>query len=334
MIARRALLAALLPGQALAQPGGWASWSTRRDAVFEGNFTASDPSIVRDGAELVMAYTDLDPFANHTTINLARSADGVGWRMISEVENRRGRVLEGVAGSWDENLEGPELVRVGTGWHLYYSGYRDQGTPQRGFPASLGLARSTDGSRFTRVGAAPILSPEPGWYDNDAIFSPTVRVVGGQFVMLYAAHAYSRFNRIAEPGVVIAAATSPDGIAWTRRPEPALRRNPAIAFMRSGVAEPCLVQGPDQAWYLFFTGLNDAARSIGVARGATPWGPWTINPQPIVAPSPPHFTKGLALAPQVLIEAGRARLWFIGHDDKERIRIGLAEAPWPLLRAP
>src|ERR1700710_646620 len=64
---------------AIAQGGSWSRWTKHQSAIFEGNYTASDPSVIRDADGLLMLYTDLEPRSNRTTINAARSADRISW---------------------------------------------------------------------------------------------------------------------------------------------------------------------------------------------------------------------------------------------------------------
>lgn len=331
------------PGRALsltadgktAAAAGWASWTRHAAPVFEGHATASDPTIVREGSRLLMVATDLDVATNRTDLVAATSADGLAWQFAATDGPQAGLVLVGRDGKWDENLETPELARRGSTYLLYYCGYRDGGTPIKGFPAALGLATSTDGRHFRRVSDDPILRPTPGWYDNDAVYSPTIVNDGSGWVMLYVGHAYTKLDKIGgRGGVYLLAATSPDGIAWTKRPTPVISPGGALPWMRDGAAEPALVKAPDGAWYLFFTGLSGEDRVIGVARGASPFGPWQIDPAPIVAPSDAGFDARLVLAPYVIIDGTRARLWYLGSDDRERIRVGYAETAWPIYRPP
>jgi hypothetical protein len=146
--------------------------------------------------------------------------------------------------------------------------------------------------------------------------------------LLYTGHCYT--DCVDEPGVRLLAATSSDGVAWIKRGEPVLTRSTEIAWMNEGVAEADIVYGPDGAFYLFFTGLQGEQRVIGVARGASPLGPWEINPVPIVLPTPGAFDAGGVLSPEVLIEGGKARMWYLSFTAEGYPWIGYAESVWPL----
>jgi hypothetical protein len=146
--------------------------------------------------------------------------------------------------------------------------------------------------------------------------------------MIYTGHCYT--NCTDEPGVRLLAAISTDGITWTKVQEPVLSRSTEILWMKDGASEADLIQGPDGAYYLFFTGMQDDRRVIGVARGASPFGPWEVNPAPIVQPTPESFDEAGTLAPAVIVEAGKARMWYLALAAGGYPWIGYAESVWPL----
>lgn len=310
----------------------WSKWTQSATPAFEGIACASDPSIVELDGRLLMYHTSVDLTAFRTVIAVAVSDDGgETWAYPDTPSETPGSVLDGIIGSWEERLEGPFAVVRDGKVLLYYSGYRDEGDPFVGFPAALTLATSTDGIHFERVSEEPLLPPTPGGYDNDAVYSPCVIDVDGTLHMLYAAHCYTRCDREGGGGVRILGATSTDGVTWTKRDEPVLEALPDVEWATEGVAEPGINLGPDGRFYLWFTGLgpNDSRR-IGVASGPTPFGPWDVNPEPVVVAAPGTFAEHQVLAPDVRIEGDRVRMWHLGCDSKERIMIGYAESSWPL----
>lgn len=323
--------------------GSWARWTKRAEPIFSGEYMASDPSIIKDGSRYRMFYTCLtglkfdlwhlltDPAADaRTALCQATSQDGFSWEHVSEEDGIKGLALKGEEGKWDEHIEGAYAIKTSAGDLLYFSGYRTKGTPQKGFPAALSVARSEDGRTFTRVAQTPILSPTPGWYDNDAIYSPVIVREGDEFVMIYVAHCYTKCDN--GPAVVLVAATSKDGLAWEKKPKPIFRPSSDIPWTQDGVAEPGVVKGPDGFYYLFFTGLKGEERVIGVGRSNSLFGSWYINPTPILTKSSTEgaFDEVNVLAPYVLIEGDKVRMWYLGSNKEELIRIGYAEAVWPL----
>lgn len=305
-------------------------WSKNPDPIFTGEFIASDPTVLKDGELYRMFYTCWFPGEERFegAICQATSSDGLTWEYLAGDGEVEGIAIRGREGAWDEHLEANYVIHRGGEYLLYYSGYKNEGYPAMGFPAGMAVARSTDGMNFERVNDGdPILEPTKGWYDNDAVYSPAIVEENGEFKMVYAGHCYTDCEQ--EYGVTLLGATSTDGLSWTKADEPVLQAVPELDWTKDGVAEPGLLQGPDGATYLFFTGLEGEGRVIGVARGESAFGPWDVFPEPIVTGTPGGFDHGGALAPDVHIEGNRTRMWFLGFNAEGVISIGYAEAPWP-----
>jgi predicted GH43/DUF377 family glycosyl hydrolase len=310
----------------------WTTWTKWAEPVFLGFNGAGDPSVLREGGVYRMAYTCSTPEEGRALLCLAESPDGFTWQNIPASGDVTGLILEGRSGEWDEHLETSYLIKAGDTYRLFYSGYPEPGSPIPGFPGFLGLAESADARTFTRVSPGAVLQPTPGGHDNDALFSPTVVVAEGTQYLLYTGHCFT--DCAEEPGVRLLAATSADGVTWTKLAEPVLTRSTELAWMSEGVGEADLILGPDGAFYLFFTGLQGSQRVLGVARGASPLGPWEINPVPIVSPTAGGFDEGGVLAPQVLIEENKARMWYLSFTAEGYPWIGYAESVWPLFTSP
>lgn len=321
---------------------GWALWHKNAAAVYSTpTHVASDPSVIADESEFRLAYTGVDisnPMNPHASIGLAISPDSMSWspaapNLTVSATSAEGEILRGRPGNWDENLETPFLMKTFSGYMLYYSGYRDAtspGGPGKGFPASLGVATSRDGQIFARIQSDPILAPTPGSYDADAIYSPDIIPYQSGYLMVYAGHCYK--DCPGTPGVRILGATSADGIHWSKLPQPLLAPTSPPEWMRDGVAEPAILLGPDGDLYLFFTGVKDNARVIGVARGASPTSVFEVDPDAIIAPSTGDFDEVGDIAPSVMLENGAVRMWFVGRNRSGQYAIGYAEAAWPLHR--
>lgn len=309
-------------------------WTKHPEPLYSGQFyVASDVSLLDEGDYYRMAYTCMD-FLRETpraALCQATSSDGLDWQSVDTGGKLDGLILYGRDGNWDEDLEGSYLVKTENEYRLYYSGYKDEGGyPAKGYPAALALAISTDGLNFERYQTQAILEPTPGWYDNDAVYSPVVFEYGGEWVMIYAGHCYTNCDE--NFGVTLLAATSADGVHWTKRSEPVLTAMPEqVEWTRDGVAEPAVMVEADGQVTLFFTGLRDADRWLGMARSASPFGPYDMSPEPILKPTPGTFDAGGVLAPHVLIEDGVARMWYLGVEPVEGgeyYHVGYAEAEW------
>ncbi|MFN2591053.1 MAG: hypothetical protein ABR518_09825 [Actinomycetota bacterium] len=178
---------------------------------------------------------------------------------------------------------------------------------------------------FVRMFDEPIMTPSLRGYDKLAITSPSVVRLDGVYHMVYAGFRLRT--------VQLLGATSTDGIRWTKRRDPVLEPDSDRRWMNMGVAEAELRRGSDGVFYLFFTGLgpNDA-RAIGIARSTGgPFGPWVVNPKPIVQRSG-EFPK--AIAPSVAVDPfgdGRALLYYSYTDQGEGVwglRVATAREPF------
>ena len=101
--------------------------------------------------------------------------------------------------------------------------------------------------------------------------------------------------------------------------------------MVNGVAEPEIVKGPDGNYYLFFTANlgDDETRLIAVAKGKSPLGPWNVRKMPVLTASPDLYDRKGVLAPSVILEAKRLRMWYLTSDGDKHMT-GYAELPWPI----
>ncbi|MDP3415524.1 hypothetical protein [Falsiroseomonas sp.] len=302
-------------------------WSISTAGAFAGRMIAGDPTIIVDNDIYRMFFTDgaYDGDRIRPVIAQAISTDGLTWTQVG-VDAATGF---GAAGN-QVNLEGACIFKSGDTFILLYSAFGDVGIPLPQFPASLHAATSTDGINFTPIPGAAVLAPSPGWYDNDAVFSPTVIAHDGGFFMLYAGHAYTDASAVdGRFGVSLLAATSPDGLNWSKEPTQILQADRALPWMADGVAEPSLLLGPDGKYYLFFTGLQDAERSIGIAVASNPFGPWDIAPEPMLtAASAGLGAGGTVIAPHAELVNGVLRVWYTAVTPDGGHSIAYAEADW------
>jgi predicted GH43/DUF377 family glycosyl hydrolase len=299
------------------------AWTTRRGPIWTGQYgIAGDPSIVRDGASLTMSYTCFDPNRQGTEICIARSADGLTWTNDPPTGTVDGRALVAVAGSWHEAHETSELVDGPTGRHIFFVGYKTQGLFTAGGNVSMGRATVTGSAPFALTPATPVWTPLDGGADGYGMTSPSIEVVGTELRMVYTGWTPSFVTSL------LAATSSDDGLTWVRHAGPLVTSAQLPAFASKGVAETCLRTAPDGRHVLFFEAVDDPHR-IGVAVANDWLGPYTIAPEPIVGPEDLDAWGATGpLAPYVLFENGRVRMWF--HViESSKIELGYAEAPWP-----
>ena len=307
---------------------GWSRWTKRVLPIHSGTFSlVGDPSVMRDGPLYRMFYSCFDPKRKGPAVCQATSPEGTDWVDVAVSGPLPGRMIETRAGKWDDTHETPYAMKYRGEYLLYFSGYRDKGGFFKSFPAHLGLAVSRNGVNFERVGDEPILKGTPGGYDSDAVFSPSIVEYQGGLVMLYTGYCFDTCKR--EKGVYLMAATSTNGRDWVKREAPVMSKAD-LPKTKDGAAEAEIVKGPDGNYYLFMSLLYDEGHEIGVARSSSPFGPWDIAPEPIVRRSAGGFDDIGPIAPSVLIEGDKVRMWYHGFSKRKTIQIGYAEAPWPL----
>lgn len=159
----------------------------------------NDPSIVIHRGTYHLYYT-LAREGVSDVIGLATSQDGLRFE-------KQGIVLwPGKEGAWDSLLVGRPSVLVEDGkFRLWYDGRKDLplGAPDKNAPQSasstrsVGLAESTDGKQFRRVGPGPVMGKDAGGVH--------VARVKNAYVMVYESRQGTRWS------------ASPDGVRWNDR---------------------------------------------------------------------------------------------------------------------
>lgn len=306
--------------------------------IFGGQYgvMAGDPSLLRDGDGFRLYYSCYANDIGGTDICTAASKDGVRWTMPKlDDGTTRGRVLFATRKGANGAHETPEAVRVGDETWLYVVAYADA---RGGFfqsPSHLSLARSKDGVRF-RLDPTPVLSSEPGGLDDHGITSPTVIRDDEGWRMVYTGWCLEpeRCPRIASNRyTALRGATSSDGIQWTRKPGMLIDDSALPAWASSGIAETHVVRASDAEWLLLFTALaGDAPKSLGIATGPSPFGPWSISQKPLLRGEDiAEWADKGPVAPHGIVENGRLRVWYAGEDsDGPAFRLGYAEFAWPM----
>jgi len=165
--------------------------------------------------------------------------------------------------------------------------------------------------------ARPILSPHGTGFEARGVFNPAVVKQGDRFVMLYRAQDAKGISRLGY-------ATSADGVAFTRDPEPVL--SPEAEYERGGgVEDPRLVQ-IDGTYYLTYTAYNgrDAQLALATSRDLRRWerkgvilpayqGRWNV-----------HWTKAGAILPQRI--NGRYWMYYMADAKDRRDQMGVASS--------
>ena len=167
-------------------------------AAWEGSYIAANGAVIEHNGELLYFYQAGSP----PQIGLARSTDGLHW-----TKNDAPVLPIGPYESWDERGVGdPYVIETGGSLYLYYLG-QDRARRQR-----LGVAVSTDGVRWNRLIANPILElGEPGAFDEVGLGEPAVWASHGYYWMLYTGRDKGERRRMG-------LAYSRNGAKWLRYP--------------------------------------------------------------------------------------------------------------------
>lgn len=260
----------------------------------------------------------------------AISNDGLNWSYASTGTNElKGRILSTGPGVWDTAHETSFIMKKDSLYYLYFVGYIDKGGIYNSIPSMIGFAYSVDGLNFIRTDG-PILAGTSGSYDSQILTSPSIsKLNDGTFFMIYAGFCAS--NCTQPQKTYLMGATSTDGLSWSKVGKPVIDSED-IPWENEGLGEAELVLGQDGYLYLFMTVLQGKRpHQIGLARSLKPEGPWIVNPNPIVVAGSDSFDAAEVVAPSVLIEGNRVRLWFHGKNAAgNKLQIGYAESNWPL----
>lgn len=303
-------------------------FTKRPEPVWEGAFTAADPSIIRDGDTLRMYYSSLvlDP-EEKLIIAGAKSVDGIQWMSANEIAGAESIALTITPGTWDDHLEAVSVIKNGSELWMYYCGYPDEADVAGKIVAEgeIGLAKSDNTLTFTRASVEPVLSlGATNTRDANALFSPTVIKEGNTYYMLYVGYCIENCT----PAFIgILGATSTDGQNWTKLSEPVISGSDFDLDWAEVIKEPAIVKGPDNVFYLFISGDT----GIGVARSNSLLGPYEVYPEPILKKE--HTWESYSvIAPSVIIENNKARMWYMGvtvSGTGADFAIGYAESAFP-----
>lgn len=320
---------------------------TVSDRFFDGDIAgvqiAGDPDVHRINDDtLHMAYSCFAvrrvPQGLETC--LAVSTDnGQTWRDQPSTLDPDGAIIS--PGNWDTHHETPMLLVEDAGTQLYFVGYADSADDDvhgifGNTPVSVGRATSSDGLRFTKSDE-PVLAPsdDPAARDAHGFSSPNVlRDDDGSLVMLYSGLCLTA--ACTPPYASLLAARSLDnGLTWTRIEEPVVLvpEGPlGETWAPGGIGEAGYARLPDGRWLMLAAGLqtDDGPQPIVLAVADDLLGPWQFADAPILLPgeSGGFGDRGI-VAPSIVVEDGRIRVWFHGFTSNDTIRIAYAEAVLP-----
>lgn len=235
-------------GYATSEDGiSWTKYAN--NPLFEGDGDGFDSLRVARPVVMVgndgtwtMYYTGSGGEEDNKGIGIATASSPTGpW-----LRNDTPLLERGPEGAWDHELIlMDQLVVLDGEFRMYYSGREKSGRS-----AMIGMATSTDGITWEKYNdptndgdgalfaeSDPVLLAGPGW-DASATWTPNIFFEDGQWLMLY-----NGFGNIG-------AATSEDGITWTKHEDNPIYKN-------GRVFHPFILEKEDGTYWIYFRKLNN-----------------------------------------------------------------------------
>jgi hypothetical protein len=240
----------------------------------------------------------------------ASSSDGMVWTIAD------GDPLADISAAIDFSPPGPlpgSVIREPSGgWVMYLTAILAPAT--RGSDLYHATAPAPQGP--WTVNPEPTLSRDAGGWDGAGLDFPSVAHTDDGWFMTYSG------SSLAEPNQVsVGVATSPDGITWTKEPEPVIRPGLCGEFDDRSINIPRL-RPTDDGWLLYYLGQTwvDDLPSVGVA-ASTDGLSWACgSPEPVLTGVDILGSQGIhtiavaadAPGPELLIESlqpSTSELW-------------------------
>jgi hypothetical protein len=201
------------------------------------------------------------PYYEHHEIGHATSPDGLSW----EMDPTNPVLTMGAEGEWDDSSVGaPAVIHDETGFRMWYGG--GDGQVMR-----VGYATSPEGSAWTKHEGNPVIDVgDPGSFDDLWVGPRSVIVEDGLYRMWYFA---AREVGPVDADWRIGYAESPDGLSWTKDPEPVFDEGGRSAYAPTVVFDGSTYH----MWYTRYIG-EDASIGYAVSADGGAWARYPWNP--------------------------------------------------------
>jgi len=207
-------------------------------------------SVIRVDETYHLWYGGSDDPLEANGIGHATSPDGVEWTM----DPANPVLTRGEPGAWDRWFwfPSPAVMYDGSEFHMWYAGTAStSGTLIQG-----GYATSPDGSAWTKYEGNPVLEVGPPGSWDDRQVRPASVILDGETYKMW----YSGFGASSGIGY----AESPDGIDWTKHPEPVLGRLSYPGGWDKFPADPSVVFD-GSLYHMWYAGRSTGDWMIGYA---------------------------------------------------------------------
>jgi predicted GH43/DUF377 family glycosyl hydrolase len=225
----------------------------------------------------------------------------------------------GASGSWNRHVFNPRVLFNADSlrYEMWFGG--SEGTPWH--PCKIGFAVSDDGISWS-VLATAVLSPSVRLWDESTVLNQSVIWDNGEYKMWYMAWGS---DVIGKTGY----ATSPDGISWTKHPNPVME--PGSAEWESGsvgVGTVLLVDGGYKMWYVAADNTVIAATNTNIGYATSTdgitWQRDTLNNPVLTTGAPGQWDDAFLKTPNVIIIDSTHYMFYTGSRNNVGKEIGLA----------
>jgi len=218
---------------------------------------------------------------------------------------------QGGAGEWDRKwITSPSVIYDNGIYHMWYRGivYRQSGDGQ------IGYATSKDGINWTKYEQNPVIKSQDPEAWESSIYSICVLKIDTTYYMYYDG------ERKDQPDCYdIGVAFSPDGLRWTRHPEPILITGDSGSWEEYTLQHPSVIYDGNEffMWYAAGNNTNPAIFNIGYARSVDGilWEKYQKNPVLSIGEKG-DWDDLRVWAPCVIFNGKSFEMWYTGYDSK------------------
>jgi predicted GH43/DUF377 family glycosyl hydrolase len=213
------------------EPGAAGAWDS---------LSVAHPSVIHHEGVFWMYYSGTD--GRHRRIGLARSGNGIAWKKLPAPV-----FSSGPEGSWDAGgIFHPSVVHDGRRFVMAYAGWSDGASEVF---SRIGIAVSTDGLKWSRIGARPVLGyGGKGQWDEMGLLAPRLWVQNKRYYMNYS-------GKEAETAMSSLGHASADTLdKWTKSAENPMLHHSKVRYHEIEWGTPVWFE---KRWYLLATAYFD-----------------------------------------------------------------------------